>query len=94
MTISQLPEGLVEIEAPAGISNMDGVIDAELEARLKQGDVYTHHAAWDFNGIVWFNTERGVFIEEIWRYKTPVGTYEAPDLRELMKLTNDDWGWA
>jgi hypothetical protein len=94
MAESQMPTHLKEISSPAGMSNFDGEIDEGVEEALKRGDVYTHHAAWDFNGLVWYDTEREVFIEEIWRYQMPVGTYEAPDLRELMRLTNDDWGWS
>jgi hypothetical protein len=91
---SRMPTHLKEIYSPAGMSNFDGEIDEGVDEALRRGDVYTHHAAWDFNGKVWYDTERGVFIEEIYRYQTLVGDYEAPTLRELMQLTNDDWGWT
>jgi hypothetical protein len=89
-----MPAHLKEISPPAGMSNFDNEIDEGVEEALKAGDWYCHHAAWDFNGLVWYDAELGMFIEEIWRYKTQVGTYQAPTLRELMDLTNDDWGWS
>lgn len=79
---------LTEIEK--GMSNFDHSIDDGLEDALRAGGVFGRHAAWNFNGKVWFAD--GLFHEEVWRYHAPVGTHSAATLPELMQIVNDEYG--
>lgn len=83
-----LPAGWTEIDL--GMSNFDHTIDDGFEEALRAGGVFGRHAAWDFNGKVWFSG--GVFVEEVWRYRMPVATVVAPTLAELMAAVNNKWG--
>lgn len=85
---SKRPQDLREIEL--GMTNFDHTIDVGLEAALRAGGVYGRHAAWNFNGQVWFAD--GMFHEEVWVYKEPQGTISAPTLEELMAAVNAKYG--
>lgn len=73
------------------MSNFDGSIDDGLADALRGGQVYARHAAWNFNGLVWFADGR--FHEQVWQYHHPMRTYSADTLTKLMTVVNDDWGW-
>jgi len=79
-------------ESDHGMSNFDHVIDDGLEADLRAG-LKGRHAAWDFNGLVWFETRIGQFCEAVRQYHVLVGVVAAPTLRELMGEVNDEYGW-
>ena len=80
-------------EIEAHMSNFDHVIDEGMDEQLRAqpGKVFSRHAAWNFNGKVWF--EGDAFHSEIWVYGSPRQTLHAPTLRELMKLANDEYGY-
>lgn len=79
---------LTEIEL--GMTNFDHSIDDGFEDALRAGGVFGRHAAWNFNGKVWFADGR--FHEEVWQYHSPVGVRSADTLRELMETVNDEFG--
>lgn len=72
------------------MSNFDGAINPESEKQVRARTHMSRHAAWNFNGLVWFDGEK--FIEEVWVYGTPVAVYDAPDLQTLMEISNDNHG--
>lgn len=82
--------GMIEIDEC--MSNCDHTIDDGMAEQLRAapGQVYSRHAAWNFNGKVWF--ENGTFYEEVWVYCTPRETLSAPSLRELMDVVNAKYG--
>lgn len=73
------------------MTNFDNSISPGLEEELKSEKVYCHHSAWEFNGDVWY--EDGLFHEAVYRYHVFVEHHEAPTLRELMTMVNDEHGW-
>jgi len=79
---------LTEIEK--GMSNFDHSIDEGLDDALRAGGVFGRHAAWNFNGRVWFSG--GLFYEEVWCYGKPIGQHSAATLPELMQVVNDKYG--
>jgi hypothetical protein len=87
-TIESVPDGYQEI--PLGMSNSDHEVDPGFAEALKAGKVFGRHAAWEFNGKVWWD---GQFVETVWRYHVPVATYRADTLEELMQIVNAEWGW-
>lgn len=83
------PVGYGETELT--MSNFDGQIDNGLDVALKGGQVFARHAAWDFNGRVWWDGER--FREQVWVHGSPVQTLAAESLEDLMREVNDEFGW-
>lgn len=79
-------------EIPLGMSNFDHTIDAGLEEALRQepGDVYGTHAAWNFNGRVWF--AGGMFHEEVWRYGGPIEVLRAETLQDVKDAACAQYG--
>ncbi|WP_327066810.1 hypothetical protein [Kitasatospora sp. NBC_01302] len=88
-TIKPVPDGLNEIDL--GMSNFDHSIDPGFEDRLRNESVWGRHAAWNFNGRVWFAD--GEFHEEVWRYGQPVASFSEATLTELMETVSDEYGW-
>jgi hypothetical protein len=68
-------------------SNAEGVLNLEIEERLKQGDCYASHAAWDYNGSVWFDPDTEVWYEEIWKYGTRVDTITGDSATNVIAKT-------
>jgi hypothetical protein len=82
-------EGYTEIAEV--MSNFDYAIDETLAAELRTRRVYSRHAGWHFNGIVWWDGEQ--FCEEVWVYRAPCEVIREPDLRTLMETVNNTYGW-
>lgn len=74
------------------MSNFDGRIDEGLEEALRAGQRGTH-AAWNFNGLIWYDPADSLFWERVSRYHIPVESISAPGLRELMEQVNEKYGW-
>jgi hypothetical protein len=76
------------------MSNYGGCIDQQVAEQLRAagGAAFARHAAWDFNGRVWFSPSGGLWCEEVWRYGVPLETLHAANLSELMRLVNERWG--
>ena len=74
------------------MTNFNHSIDDRLEEALRAGQCGTH-AAWNFNGLIWFDPADGLFWERVSCYHVPVAVVSAPSLRELMEKVNDNYGW-
>ena len=79
-------------EIGAVYSNFDHQLDHELAHRLAEGGCHAQHAAWDFCGYVW-RLEDGRWIEQVWRYNSPVQEIVGDELEEIIELANDEWGY-
>lgn len=81
-------------ELDIGMSNFDGLIEDGLaEAlKLKPAITYAQHSAWNFCGYVWF--ENGRFVEQVWRYNSPVDELTADTLEDLMEEVNGEYGYG
>lgn len=84
-----MPENLEECEE--GMSNFDHTIDERFEEKLRTGKFFGRHAAWEFNGLVWFENEQ--FHEQVWRYRRPQEIISADNLLDLMREVNDKYGY-
>lgn len=73
-------------------SNIEGILDLEVEERLRKGDCYASHAAWDYNGSVWFNPGTETWYEEIWRYGSPVETITGDSATNVIAQTIAKYG--
>jgi hypothetical protein len=84
-------------DVPAGLedlgtvySNFDHVLEKAIAEKLALGGSRASHAAWDFNGIVWF--EDGVWFEKINRYQHHETTLEGATLEEVLSEANGRFG--
>lgn len=85
------PADWAELNADPVMTNLDHTINEDVAALLRDRDLVSRHAAWDFNGIVWF--ERGHWHERVSVYHVWQTTLHALTLPELMKVVNDRFGW-
>lgn len=81
-----------EMEGAIAYSNFDHTFNLS-EEEIKDSACYHQHAAWNFCGYVWFDKEKNLFIEEVWRYKTIIKTYEDESLSDLIETVNEKWGY-
>jgi len=86
------PSGWTRLPGKSVMTNLDHSVDAGVAGRLRDGGHWSCHDGWNFNGIVWFADGR--WYERVSRYRRPQGTYSAETLEELMKVVNDEFGWA
>jgi hypothetical protein len=73
-------------------SNFDGVLDMAVEERLKEGDCYASHAAWNYNGSVWFDPDTETWYEEIWQYGDRVDTITGDSATNVIAKTMARYG--
>jgi hypothetical protein len=80
-------------EIELGMSNFDHEIDSGFAEALMAapGAVFGRHAAWNFNGLVYF--KHGKFHEQVWIYLEYRETLSADSLKELMKIVCDKYGY-
>jgi hypothetical protein len=78
------------VEIDMGMTNFDHAIEPGFEDALRRGGVWGRHAAWNFNGRVWF--EDGEFHEQVWVYGAPRAILSASTLEDLMCKVNDEYG--
>ena len=81
------------IEIDYRMSNFDNNIDEGFAEALQAnpGKVFGRHAAWDFNGKVWF--DEGKFHDEVMVKRLLRKTMSAGSLRELMDVVCDEFGY-
>lgn len=89
-TLALKPEHLIECKE--GMSNFDHSIDDGLEEKLRSGEFYCQHSAWNFCGHVWFDPERDLFLEEVWINNCRENVMSAKTLEDLMEAVNDYYG--
>lgn len=79
----------IKEEIPYSMSNFDHTIDIGMSDTLKANtNTFGRHAAWNYNGLVYFDKEKNKFIEEIYRYREHIDTREADTLEELFLQVN------
>ncbi len=80
-------------EVDFGMTNFDGSIDDGFAEALQAqpAKVFGRHAAWDFNGLVYFYD--GEFHEEVWVYGSLIQTISADSLPELMEAVCEKFGY-
>ena len=82
-----------DLGASGGMTNFGHRIDASFAQRLAQGKCFGHHAAWEFNGLVWQGDD-GRYYEAVYRYHAYQETFVAKTLETLMGEVNAVWGDA
>jgi hypothetical protein len=75
------------------MTNLDCSVDPGLEEHLRDGGTGSHWA-WDFNGTLRYDPEKNEFTEEVFVRHASQGTRSAPTLEDLMRVVNDEFGWA
>ncbi len=89
------PAGWVELAGPGPftdvITNFDHSIDEDVAEKLREGGTFARHAAWNFNGLVWF--DGGRWHERVSVYGQTRNAYTADTLEQLRQIVNDEFGW-
>jgi hypothetical protein len=85
-------EVLILPESRLGMSNWNHSIDDGVESDLRAG-MRSSHAAWEFNGVVWYDAEAAMFYEAVRRYQVLQAIIGRPELLDLMQAVNDIYGW-
>lgn len=75
-------------------SNFDQSFEfSEPEKELKKNPNQKYqHSAWDFCGYISFNSDKDIFVEEIWRYNCHVDTLSDISLKNLIETANLKYG--
>lgn len=74
------------------MTNYDYTIDEGIAERLRRGGLCASHHGRDFTSLVWFAADR--WHERVKVHGVVRGSYSADTLQELMKIVNDEHGWA
>ena len=76
-------------------SNFDHKLEADVAAELERrpGEIYAQHAAWNFCGYVW-RLPDGRWVDQVWHYGSPVQDIIGGTIREVIRATNDGYGYA
>jgi hypothetical protein len=73
-------------------SNIDHDLDDNVVGELEKGDCFARHAAWDFNGSIWFDVATATWYEDIWRYKMHTDQFTAATIMGVIEQANDEYG--
>ena len=72
-------------------SNFDHELNKESKEFLQtHPDYFARHAAWNFNGLVWFS--KGKWYEEIWIYHSIEEVLSGDTAEEVIRQANDEYG--
>lgn len=83
------PEG--ETAEPV-YANCDHQLNAAVVAELEANpSLCAQHASWNFCGYVWRGRD-GVWRDEVWRYHSPVQTFEGESAQDVIDAANDTYG--
>ena len=86
------PAGWPKLVGVDVMTNLDHRIDGDVAACLRAEDFCAFHAAVNFQGVVWFVGDR--WHEQVWVRHVPQSSFSADTLEALMKVVNDEYGWA
>ena len=73
-------------------SNFDHELDDDVVGELEKGGCHAAHAAWNFNGSVWFDPEDGQWYEEVWVHGSPVEQFHGATIMDVIQRANIDYG--
>jgi len=75
-------------------SNFDGIINADVVAKLKTENLKASYPAWDWHGTVWFDKQFKKFCCKVMRYGWHIGTVYADTEGELVNEVSNRYGWS
>ena len=84
----RFPENYERIEEV--MSNYNHEIDRDVEEQLKSGEYCSAYPAWNFHGIVWFDS--GLWKCMIEQYRVHIETIVAESLEEIMEEASLKYG--
>lgn len=82
-----------EMTADDCLSNFDHAEVPGAADCLRAKRISMKYSGYNFNGDVWFDRDRSLFVCAVHRYHAHVATYTAPTLAELIPLVSNDYGW-
>lgn len=82
------PEGLEELNV--GYSNFNHELIEGIEEKLKAGNTWCDHAAWDHWGAIWYEDKE--FHERVMVYQAHVATVSGETLKQVVDTVNERFG--
>ena len=79
----RLPETYTEYIGNALISNLNGVIDKDIEEAIVGKALFSRYAAWNFNALIWWDDKIGFWCGEVWQFRKYQATFLAETLEAL-----------
>jgi hypothetical protein len=73
-------------------SNIDHELDDNLVGELEKGDCFARHAAWNFNGSIWFDVGTGTWYEDVWVYQMKVEQFTGDTIMGVIEQANAEYG--
>ncbi|WP_280319973.1 hypothetical protein [Nocardia wallacei] len=75
-------------------SNFDHQLDSDVVRELSAapGELCAQHAAYSFCGYVWMLPD-GRWVDQVWRYRTPVADYVGDTIEAVIAEANDNHGY-
>jgi hypothetical protein len=73
-------------------SNLEGVLDTEIEKLLSAGDCYAGHSAWNYHGSVWYDPDTDTWYEQVRVYGRLVDTFTGDSATNVIAQTLARYG--
>jgi hypothetical protein len=73
-------------------SNIDHELDDNLVGELEKGHCFARHAAWNFNGSIWFDVATGTWYEDVWVYQAKVEQFTGDTIMDVIQQANAEYG--
>ena len=89
MKAETIPEHYKE-HPDAIMTNCNHTIEHDLEKELKEKELYSQYAGWNFCGYVWWNNDK--WSCEVWVFHNHVKTYSNDTLEGIMTDVSYDYG--
>jgi len=82
-----------EETSEAVYSNFDHALAIKVAEQLEAqpGGLFAQHAAWNFCGYVWI-LPGGQWVDQVWRYGTPVEDITGDSIEAVIEAVNDRYG--
>lgn len=94
----ELPKHVPENFKPYGgffqdiMTNSDHTIDKEVAEAIKGKELFSTYTAWEFCGIVWWDSSLEKWCCQIDKYRTTMEIIIEDTLEEIMSIASDKYG--
>lgn len=89
--MKKLPDNYSEYDGEILMSNFDGKINQKTTKVIRNKDLFSHYAGWNFNGKVWWDDNN--WNCAVWVYGNHRETVTRQTLGEIMTEVSDEYGY-
>lgn len=87
----RMPENFYEYENIAIMSNFDREIEQDIVKAIKNKNLFSRYAGWNFNGKVWWENKN--WHCEVWCYGSFIKTFSSKKLEQIMEEVSSEYGY-